>query len=53
LEKEIEVAKSIGATEQDFAPLRNALLHDPLHRLENLQRRGFIDGADEINFEPD
>ncbi|HVZ90804.1 MAG TPA: hypothetical protein VG843_04065 [Rhizomicrobium sp.] len=53
LQKEIDIAKSIGATDQDFAPLRNALVYEPLRRLQNYQRRDLIDGTDEIDPHPE
>ncbi len=48
LNKEADFLKRLGATEQDFAALRNALLYDPLRKLELLQDRGIIDGSDDI-----
>jgi hypothetical protein len=49
MSKQIELMKSVGATESDLAPFRNVLLIDPLLKLERLQDRGLIDGTDDID----
>ena len=42
LSKKIKVAKELGATEEDLAPLLGQLLFDPLDELTTFQDRGLI-----------
>lgn len=48
MRKQVDLLKSIGATDADLAPFRNVLVIDPLTRLERLQNEGLLDGTDEI-----
>lgn len=39
----IELARQLGATEQDLAPLLKVLVHEPLQRLDKHQDRGVLE----------
>jgi hypothetical protein len=43
--KQVDVIKKMGATPEDFAFLRNRLIHDPLEPLGRSQDRGLISSA--------
>jgi hypothetical protein len=49
LRERIEIAKSIGATDQDLTPLLNELVYKPLRRLDGPQDRGNIETAEIID----
>lgn len=49
MQKQVDLLKSIGATDADLAPFRNVLVIDPLTRLGRLQDQGLLDGTDEVN----
>lgn len=42
----IKIAKELGATEQDLAPLLNELVFRPLRALDRHQDRGVIEHAE-------
>lgn len=44
----IKMAKEIGATDSDLAPLLNGLIFKPLSALDRYQDKGVIDGAELI-----
>jgi hypothetical protein len=46
LEQRIRIAKDLGATENDLAPLLNALVIEPLNALGAYQDKGLIEGAE-------
>jgi hypothetical protein len=46
IQERIEIARHLGATEQDLAPLLNEFVYRPLRELDRLQDEGIIDGAE-------
>lgn len=46
LRERIEIARELGATEQDLAPLLNELVYRPLAALDRHQDRGVIEAAE-------
>ena len=46
VKERIEMAKSIGATDQELTPLLNELVYKPLRRLDGPQDRGAIETAE-------
>ena len=48
LKERIEMAKAIGATDQDLAPLKNSLLGRPLRRLGHYQDQNVISLAEPV-----
>jgi hypothetical protein len=49
----IKLAKELGATDYDIAPLLNDLIYNPLSRLERYQDKGVIEDAEIILRLPD
>ncbi len=47
----IELARSLGATDEDLVPLLNEFVHQPLRRLDRVQDQGAIDTAEVIEIE--
>jgi hypothetical protein len=48
IREKVELAKEMGLTDDDFAPLQNELLHRPLRRLDAFQDNGTIGGAEPL-----
>ena len=49
VKERIEMAKSIGVTDQDLTPLLNELVYKPLRRLDGPQDRGAIETAEVVD----
>jgi hypothetical protein len=49
----IENARSIGATDEDLAPILNQVLYTPLKTLQQFQDRGLLETAEIIERNPD
>ena len=48
LSERIRIAREIGATDRDLAPLLNELIYKPLVALDRYQDKGLIEGAELI-----
>jgi hypothetical protein len=48
----IKIAKELGATDQDLAPILEALIHRPLMALDKHQDRNVIEGAEIMELPP-
>lgn len=51
IRERIEIAKSLGATDSDLAPLLNSLIFRPLSALDQYQDKGMIEGAELVTLE--
>ena len=49
LRERIDMAKSIGVTDQELTPLLNELVYKPLRRLDGPQDRGAIETAELVD----